>query len=587
MYRSKQLRDDSSSNNSNINPDGGHLVFGILVFVYAIVVLALGMNSYVNLYDEGLIVTGASRVAAGAIPHRDFYTNYGPGQFYALALAFKVFSPSILAERIWDLVIKAGIAWLVGAIALQMMARAFAVVVVGACILWLTFCGAYGYPLWPSLFLSLLSVSFLLPIFDRYSAGSLVAAGLTVGAITLFRYDVGFFSCVAESIVLVAFGYMAPRAEYSRIRSIGGLLIPLWLGVALVFVPLMIAYLEEGVIRDFIFQIIEFPPKHYAQTRSLPFPRLLPFNRIGDLSEFIVYLPPLAVVAAILAGLTGVRGESDGGARTFVEPWRLKLALMSLLTAIFYLKGIVRVSPIHMSLSFIPAFIALGAAADHTFERRRPIAMMAVGGALLVAGIPSLAAAIHVATQVSTNIVAFVRGRVQVANETISTVGSCWPPKYLERARCFIVPTQMMEALHFIELNTAPDEPLFVGDGRHDKIFVDNAAFYFIAGRPPVTKWYHFDPGLQSSQRIQSQMTAELEKSAPRYIVLDAEWDNVREPNESALSSGVTALDDYIARTYSPVVEFGTYRILERKPSLQGAAAGSPASIAKRARQPN
>lgn len=545
-----------------------HFILGVLVVFGALATLTLGMDRSVIPYDEGLIVTGASRVAAGAVPHRDFYTNYGPGQFYVLAFAFKIFGPSLLVERIWDLVIKAAIAWLAGAIALRMMARTFAIVVTAACILWVTFCGFSGYPLWPALFLSLLSAWFLFAIFEgRRSTSSVLGAGVSVGAITLFRYDIGFFACAAESAVLLAFAFLARVNGYSRIKQIVSLLVPFWLGVAVIFIPLMIAYGAAGVIPDFIFQVVEYPSKYYARTRSLPFPRLLPLEGKPYFPEFIVYLPPFAVVAAIAAIFVSEQGAPQNGARAQPEASNWKLGLITVLSAFFYLKGIVRVSPLHMSLSIIPAIIALAAATDRIFGRRRTIAIIAVGVALLVLGIPSLFAAWHIAKQAARNTVAFVEGQLfsRATNEAVSTSGSCRPAIYLERERCFILPPQMVQALHFVHENTKSGEPIFVGVGRHDKIFVNNIVFYFIADRPPATKWYQFDPGLQSSWPIQNEMIAELRENSVRYVILDTEWDNMNEPNESALSSGVTTLDEFIAGNYSVVAELGSYRILKRK----------------------
>jgi hypothetical protein len=543
-----------------------HFIFGVLVVFGALAALTLGMDRSVILFDEGIIVTGASRVAAGAIPHRDFYTIYGPAQFYLLAFAFKIFGPSLLVERIWDLVIKAAIAWLAGAIALRMMARTFAIVVTATCIIWLTFCGFSGYPLWPALFLSLLSVRFLLAFFEGKHS-TIQAAGLSVGAITLFRYDIGLFACAAESAVLLAFGLIARRDGYSRIRQIVSLLFPFWLGIAVIFIPLTIVYALAGIIPDFVFQVIEYPAKFYARTRSLPFPRLLPLKDKPYFPEFIVYLPPFVVIAGIAATFASGRSTPKNGTQTQPETWYWKLALITVLSAFFYLKGIVRVSPLHMSLSIIPAIIALGAVADRTFQRRRPITMMSVGVVVLAAGVPSLVAAGHIVKQALSNVSALVQERPlsRVPNEGVSTSGTCRPEIYVERARCFILPPQMVQALHFIHQYTESGEPIFVGVGRHDKIDLNNIAFYFIADRPPATKWYQFDPGLQTSQPIQNEMISELRKNAVRYIVLDTEWDDRHEPNESALSSGVTTLDDFITEAYSVVAEFGPYRILKRK----------------------
>ena len=59
------------------------------VFCTAFILGAVEINHDVGIYDEGIMLTGAMRVAQGALPHRDFYANYGPGQFFALAAIFK------------------------------------------------------------------------------------------------------------------------------------------------------------------------------------------------------------------------------------------------------------------------------------------------------------------------------------------------------------------------------------------------------------------------------------------------------------------------------------------------------------------
>jgi len=52
------------------------------VFLITFIVLFLGMTRIPNLYDESIVLTGATRVLAGQVIHRDFYANYGPGQFH-------------------------------------------------------------------------------------------------------------------------------------------------------------------------------------------------------------------------------------------------------------------------------------------------------------------------------------------------------------------------------------------------------------------------------------------------------------------------------------------------------------------------
>ncbi len=67
-------------------PDASIIASLVLV---ALIYLTLSMDRAVGVFDEALILLGATRVLDGAIPHRDFYTLYGPGQFYAVAALSK------------------------------------------------------------------------------------------------------------------------------------------------------------------------------------------------------------------------------------------------------------------------------------------------------------------------------------------------------------------------------------------------------------------------------------------------------------------------------------------------------------------
>jgi hypothetical protein len=112
-------------------------------------------------------------------------------------------------------------------------------------------------------------------------------------------------------------------------------------------------------------------------------------------------------------------------------------------------------------------------------------------------------------------------------------------------------------AIRFIVQNTSPDERIFIGLSRHDKIFVNDVSSYFQANRLPATKWHHFDPGLQTSAKIQSEIINDLERNKPGYIWLESTWENFSESNESANSSGVTILDEYIRGKYKLDRNFG------------------------------
>ncbi|HEU4635352.1 MAG TPA: hypothetical protein VFS41_04190, partial [Edaphobacter sp.] len=55
-----------------------------LLFLIALAVQVIGFKAKCGPYDEFLSLYGADRVLHGQMPYRDFWTMYGPAQFYVL-----------------------------------------------------------------------------------------------------------------------------------------------------------------------------------------------------------------------------------------------------------------------------------------------------------------------------------------------------------------------------------------------------------------------------------------------------------------------------------------------------------------------
>ena len=187
--------------------------------------------------------------------------------------------------------------------------------------------------------------------------------------------------------------------------------------------------------------------------------------------------------------------------------------------------------------------------------------------ALAVSSFASLFALGHLTTAAAANLTALTQGNIfRLARDDKKTPNTlCQPPVELRLARCVSVSDAATKAIQFIRANTGSNEPIFVGTGRHDKIFINDVAFYFIADRPPSTKWYHFNPGLQTSHQIQNIIIADIEKHNTSFVILFTAADDAIEPNRSAISSGVKALDNFISDKYAVVAEFPPYRILKRR----------------------
>src|SRR5580658_7884178 len=175
-----------------------------LCFVFCFFYQFVCMHTAVDLYDEGVILFGAMRVAEGDIPHRDFYANYGPGQFYILAGLFKLFSASVMIERVWDTVVRSLAVAIVFLLVVRCTGSAIGAACTAAvCTIWLAAFRTYGYPVFPALAAALAGLAFLFSVFNGgRSAWRLATAGGCAGLALLFRYDIGIFTFLTLAPVL-------------------------------------------------------------------------------------------------------------------------------------------------------------------------------------------------------------------------------------------------------------------------------------------------------------------------------------------------------------------------------------------------
>ena len=537
--------------NSGFAPSGGNWRIVALIFGCSLLFFVISMGRSVQVYDEALILVGATRVADGAIPHRDFYAAYGPAQFYVLAGLFKVFGASVLVERAWDSVVRAAIVTVAFFVVQRAASRREAWLASAVILLWLRAVESYVYPVFPSLLFALLAVLCVSPIFaGRRSRSLLFVSGASVGITVLFRYDAGAYAFAALTLVLAAYALSRPLPLQKRIDEFIQILAPCWLGVAVVCVPVAIAFAANGVLRDFYFDIIYFPANYYRRMRGWPLPSLL--ETLTTPLKMGVYLPVATWIAALIAVASGRRPTPASDAKDG-RPWIM--LLLGVLSALFYLQGVVRAERVHMTLSIVPALMLASALLPYTKLRlagRFTLAGVVVAGLWLIfVGDPTLFA-------IGKNGLAIVDNVGDVAKG----LPLCRRTPGLERTTCFRVgPQFLVDAIRYVEANSGPDDPIFVGLERHDRLKGNNILFYFQTGRRPATKWYLYDPGLQTTEVIQTEMIRELQTVKPRYVVLFP-VDDFSEPNESSISSGVLLLDDFIRTNYKEVQEFGFISVL-------------------------
>lgn len=546
---------------------GRSLLKYALVFLISFIVLFLGMDRGFDYYDEGLNLVGAMSVAAGQVPHRDFYANYGPGQFYTLAWLFDLFGRSVFVERIYDLIVRASIVTVVYGIAKHYCRGLIVACTTIACGFWLFSSGlpTISYPIIPILLVSLLSSILLLPLFERdVSWPRMAAAGALSGLVALFRYDVGAALVLVQTCSIGIAVLSRPTGPTGPWRAT---VLPYWLGIAALFMPAALLYLAVAPVHPFIHDIILFPTQYYVRARRFPFPAL----HWRSLENIALYLPiPVGVLSfySLLAG--NARGRNscvDTEEFRKHQSQRGLLILFGLLTILFYFKGLVRVSIIQMLLSLVPMLITLAVLYDYSAGRGRRLHQIVRA---------TMALSIFASTWSALKEVRVLYlDHKAVLQEVLSPPGPaairsetdwCGLPNPLHTGLCFLVSPEHAKLIRYILQHTAPSERIFIGLTRHDRIVSNDLLTYFAASRLPATHWSHFDPDLQTRADVQAEIIRELDSQHLRFIVLESQFDHSVEPsNDSSKSSGVTLLDDYIRRKYRQVETFGPLSVWLRE----------------------
>jgi hypothetical protein len=112
---------------------------------------------------------------------------------------------------------------------------------------------------------------------------------------------------------------------------------------------------------------------------------------------------------------------------------------------------------------------------------------------------------------------------------------------------------------------TSEKEYVYIGTGRHDKVFANDALLYFLAGRKYPSYYHNLLPGLVTTGDVQEEMAQELSRQELRYVVLYTGFDGVKEPNRSRFGSGDDLLDRKIRSDFKLEQTAGEYQLWRRR----------------------
>lgn len=505
------------------------LVIGGLAYVL------VGSLHYVGVDDEGCAVYGAVRILAGDLPYRDFWTVYSPGQMYLLAGVFKAFGASLLVERVVSVAILVSGSVLAYFVASMIFSRAGAVLMTVLWTISIDSCRFYGNTMLSTLLVSLAAWLFLLRFLRAPGWVPLLSSGLLAGVATLFRQDFGAYNVLAA---------MVPLAIWHRER------VPAYVAVAIsVPAAAVVALLAGGVpARELMADVVWFPLTGYAAARRLPWPALIPsvgdasfLGYLWDLMDGFRFYFPLAVLIGVGVRATWLM-RRGGLSRADFEV----LGVFGPLAVLFLNQVRVRTDIPHSLPTWLPAMFLFGWLVLRLAPTGARLACAAAG--VVFGVVPLLTKAAFVALLVSA---------VEVPEFAYS----------LPRARGIRdapAKERYEAAIDYVRREVAPDEPIYVGNYRHDMGVTTDVIFYFLAERPSATKYHELVPGVTTRADVQASMVEDLRRARVRYVIL--RQDIGSEPsNESSRSSGVHLLDRYIEDDFRTVMDFGNYVIMRRR----------------------
>lgn len=525
------------------------------VFILSFVILFLSMPRDLGMFDEGIVLSDAMLVLHGEIVHRDFYSIYGPAQYYVIATLFQLFGKDFIIARLYDLAVRAAIVAMLFYLLRRQCSLLIALVFSAIGGMWLLGIGFYLYPIFPCILLSLIGSYVVTSVAEKPVSSAIVGAGACTGLIALFRYDAGFFLLIAHLFSIAVLIALSGHGR-TRIRLVLAAAVTYAAGTAIVFVPAAIVFLIFSPIEAFFADIIEYPAKYYALMRGLPFPDFLSKDAAA------VYLPLLAAGLALSEVIWQAMRRFKSAASPPGDVRDAAFLIVFGATAVtLFLKGVVRVSAVHMLLGIVPALVVLAILVD-LWRQRRSAMRLASAVVLLLALVPAASEAateLHEIRWVShSSIARWLAVRAGLITLPAAARETCEEGPASGIAK---LSPEYSRVATYLGAHTRPDERIFVALDRHDKILVNSISLYFAVGRLPGTHWHEFDPGLQTRADIQTAIISDLQRNQVRWVVRDASFDGANEPNGSARSSGINLLDHYLDKNYRRVASSGKVAI--------------------------
>ena len=539
----------------------GELLITVGLFVAAVGLFSLGW--FYDLDREGISTVGAERVLNGEIPYRDFWTMYAPGQFYLLALIFKIVGNHLLVEVIATSIVCAAAACVCYRLMFNLVGRNLAALVPAVILLAALYHTGYfkrlgSYP--PAILFIFVALNFIMLYYRKEAFRYLLAAGLATGAALVFKHDVAGYTAIAIVAGLTAHHALTPVTAELR-SSLGWKLLNYSVGFVAIAVPVL-TYFVVLAGPDMLKDLVVFPLTDFRFARPEFYPTLLPFgiyNQSGlkMLDNLLTYVTLNVPFILFLLGLVAIGLALRSGKPEYVAAG----VTFSVGYLLHYAAAHVQINThiITMSVYAACSGVILYELVNNELFAQRPaytklLAAVAVGWFLSLAVKP-----------------AYISWKGwKSATTTLKLVKTSGFKVSPDQA------TILTDLSAFVNTHVPPGKQLFVGLHRHDVIIIGDVMIYFILNRLNATRYQELHPAVTDTASIQREIIRDLKAKNIELVILkhifpDETLERVKSGFHRNLPHiGASDLDDFIRENYVEVEKFGPYAVWQRRKQSPG-----------------
>jgi hypothetical protein len=502
-------------------------------------------------YSVGIV--GALRILEGDIPYRDFWTMYAPGHFYLLALLFLVFGKHLVIASAAKAVFVAACSSVLFLIARDLKVTRPIAATVGGFFVVMMWNPGFGLSTYEPAFLFIL-IGWLLTVRggQLLSPRRALAIGASFGIAAWFKHDIAVYAVIAVAIGHIVEHFGTEQRRWTETAR--GVVLIAAGSIAMVLPVALWCWLVAG--RDAWQDVVWFPLTDFPKLRRTVYPGLLPdlvrmtdtFSTAEAVLEWCQFNVPVLLLIGWVVALARDRARRASYSSLVV------VLIPSL--ALFWLAAHVRISTHIYTISAIALLL---------------------GG---VAWTQSRALALGSMQRVAATLIALGYGASLLVEpgKAAIRVARAWPTSRTSQVptlRSLIVPARDLEyyepIARLIERSIPQSERIYVGMSRHDVLISSNSMVYAVVDRHGASRYDELHAAVADRADVQREIIDAINRNGVRLVVL---WqfgrpagmlDSLKAARSRDLpNSGATVLDEFLARGFRRIAQYGEYHVLWR-----------------------